>query len=113
MKKIYHITTKENWSKAQAQGSYTFCSLDTEGFIHCSTPEQFLDTANRIFKGKSGLLLLEIDETKVGSEIKYENLEGGSEDFPHIYGPLEIDAVLQVFEFVAGSDGEFVSPLGG
>lgn len=95
---ILHITTKKDWEKAKEKNEYRGDTLDSEGFIHCSTPEQIDEVAQCLFKGKKDLMLLEIDETKVKSEIKYEDAENGKL-YPHIYGPLNIDAVINVQDF--------------
>lgn len=105
---IYHITTQENWTKALAKGLYDFDALATEGFIHCSTDTQVLEVANRIFKGRTDLLLLVIDEEKVGPKVVSENLEGGEEMYPHIYGPLNTDAVEEAREFQPDESGSFL-----
>ena len=78
-----------------------------EGFIHCSTGDQVIKVANARFRGQHGLVLLVIDTDKVRPEIVYENLEGGDEVFPHIYGELNTDAVVEVAPFDPGSDGYF------
>ena len=82
-----------------------------EGFIHCSTHEQVIQVANARFRGQSGLVLLFIDADKVAAEIIYENLEGGPQLFPHIYGELNVDAVAQVAEFAPDADGFFTLPI--
>lgn len=107
---IYHICKRTEWVVAQAQGEYRADSLATEGFIHCSTREQVLLVANRIFTGKSGLVLLAIDSAAVPSQIKFENLEGGSRLFPHIYGPIPVRAVTSVGRFEADAKGVFAWP---
>lgn len=104
---IYHITTKADWEAARMEGSYSADSLIREGFIHCSTAGQVEATANRFFHGRMDLVLLHIDELKVGAEIVYENLEGGSTQFPHVYGPLPLDSVLQAKNISPLSDGSF------
>lgn len=71
-----------------------------------------MQTANRLFRGQTGLVLLEIDPNKVRAEIKYENCEGGEENFPHIYGRLNADSVVRVIAFEAGADGSFAMPSG-
>ena len=81
-----------------------------DGFIHCSTPEQVVQVANLRFRGESGFVLLLIDPDKVKAEIIYENLEGGQQLFPHIYGGLNCDAVVKVAEFEPGPDGYFTLP---
>ena len=81
--------------------------FSVEGFIHCSTPAQVLQVANARFRGRSDLLLLSIDTDRVDAEIRYENLEGGEQLFPHIYGELDRDAVIRVVEFKPQADGSF------
>ena len=111
MARIFHITALEDWEKAQAKNVYDFDALKTDGFIHCSTREQVGGVAHSIFKGRTDLVLLEIDEKKVKAEIKYENCEEeGEEKFPHIYGPLNIDAIVKVHEFQPNMLGEFELP---
>ncbi len=107
---ITHITSERNWQKARREGIYRSKSLTTEGFIHCSTVEQVIDVANYLFKGQKGLLLLTINEEKVEAEIRFEDLYGSGKLYPHIYGPLNIDAVEEVFEFNPGPDGYFKLP---
>lgn len=95
---ILHITPKQSWERAKQQGKYRGDTLDGEGFIHCSTPEQIDAVAQDLFKGRQGLVLLEIDEQKVQPEIKYEDAGNGTL-YPHIYGPLNLDAVVNVKDF--------------
>ena len=108
MATIFHITKSEESEKAKQDGRYEAPSLASEGFIHCSTSDQVVRTANRLFRGQSGLVLLEIDTDQVGAEVKYENCEGGQENFPHIYGPLNPESVVRVMAFEPGEDGTFV-----
>ncbi len=107
MATIFHITTREDWNRAQAEGVYRAESLATEGFIHCSTREQVVRTANRFFRAQTGLVLLSIDTDGVAPEIRYENSEGDGELFPHIYGELNTDAVEQVLGFEPDRAGHF------
>lgn len=95
---IFHITTKQTWQEATEKGEYRGDTLASQGFIHCSTPEQVDEVAQYLFKGKADLVLLEIDETKVTPEIQYED-GGNGKLYPHIYGPLNIDAVINVRDF--------------
>ncbi len=104
---IYHISHPAASAEAQAQGSYTADSLASEGFIHCSTPAQIVDTANRYYPGQRGLLLRAIDSPRVTAEVRYENTTGGRELYPHIYGPLNLDAVTAALPFEPGPDGRF------
>jgi uncharacterized protein (DUF952 family) len=104
---IYHFTTPEAWAEGQAHQKYTTPSLTSEGFIHCSTPAQIVATANRYYNGRRGMQLLAIETKRVKAEIRNENLIGGSELYPHIYGPLNLDAVTAVFAFEPDPDGQF------
>jgi uncharacterized protein (DUF952 family) len=106
---IYHITALKDWEAAQAAGSYRADSLQSEGFIHASTAAQVIHTANRYYQGQHGLILLAIDPAKVSVEIRYENLTGGEERFPHLYGPLALDAVVRVEPIEPGPDGTFTA----
>ena len=93
---IYHITTISDWHNALEQGSYTAGSLEKEGFLHSSYDHQLRGVVERYYKGSTDLILLHIDESKVTSEIKYELSPSVNEVFPHIYGPLNLDAVVDV-----------------
>ena len=112
MATIFHITKRGEWDRAKQAGTYEAPSLASEGFIHCSTIDQVIQTANRLFRDQRGLVLLEIETDQVGAEIKYENCEGGQENFPHIYGPLDPESVVRVITFEPGEDGLFVMPSG-
>jgi uncharacterized protein (DUF952 family) len=94
---IYHITTVEEWVAAKASGSYTAPSLASEGFIHCSKDErQTTGVLQRYFSGKTGLVKLIIDTDNLKSELHYELAPSVGEEFPHIYGPLNTDAIIGV-----------------
>lgn len=107
---IFHITTREAWERARPAGTYRPEAFAADGFIHCSTPGQVVRVADARFRGQGGLVLLAIDSERVGPEIVYENLEGGAELFPHIYGGLNAEAVAEVLEFEPGADGYFSLP---
>lgn len=104
---IYHITTQMQWLQALQSGYYESLHFKSEGFIHASSSHQVENTANRIFKGKPDLILLCIDESILNSEIIYENLEGGAEQFPHIYGHLPVGAVTNTIELQPDANGFF------
>jgi uncharacterized protein (DUF952 family) len=102
---ILHITTRDAWAAAQAAGRLTTPSLATEGFIHCSTAAQVEATADRIFAGSGELLLLEIDPARLTAPLRWERATDVGEDFPHIYGPLNPDAVVRVLVMPEGPGG--------
>jgi len=86
-----------------------------EGFVHCSTLAQVIATANRFYRGQSGLVVLCIEEERLRVELKYEASartrgEGKSEMFPHLYGELNVDAVVRVVELPCEVDGSFRLP---
>jgi len=114
---IFHITKREAWEESSAvnadggNGAYKTEMFPIEGFIHCSTREQVIQVANARFRGQSGLVLLSIDPSLVKPEIVYENLEGGEQLFPHIYGELNRDAVVKASAFQPGADGTFTLPV--
>ncbi len=110
MATIFHIAPKDKWKRSSSRGQYTEESLQSEGFIHCSTAEQVVDTANKHFKGQSGLVLLKIDTSDIVSVIAYEANRDSGETYPHIFGPINHDAIKEVIEFPASSDGTFSLP---
>lgn len=97
---IYHITTEAEWHAAQAEGYYAAASLASEGFIHCSTEEQVTGVLGRYFKGKTDLVALKIEVAKLVHPPKFELAPSVNEMFPHIYGPVNIDAVKAVERLV-------------
>ena len=102
---ILHICPQGAWQAAQAGGEYRADSLDTEGFIHCSQPEQVLAVANRYYRGVPDLVVVWIDPTQVIAEIRWEPALG--EVYPHIYGALNTDAVAAISDFASGEGGIF------
>lgn len=93
---IYHITTGSEWEAAKQKGAYEAASLKEEGFIHCSQPEQVPGVLERFFAGKTGLVKLSIDTVKLKSQLIYEWSPSIADTFPHIYGPINLDAVTDV-----------------
>lgn len=108
--RLFHITTVAEADAAHAAGEYRPAAFAREGFIHCSFAHQVVATADRIFRGRDGLVLLEIDRATLACPVLIENLEGGSELYPHIYGPLPMDAVRAVHRFAPRADGSFSLP---
>ena len=112
---IYHITTRAAWIDATRTGSYRAPSLDSEDFIHCSTAAQVLPVARQYYRGETGLVLLVIDTRRLAAEVKWEQSappEGVAQGtaFPHVYGPVELEAVVQSLDFEPDADGEFALP---
>ena len=105
---ILHVTRRDEWEGALSRGAYEADTLATEGFIHCSEPGQVVETANAFYRGREGLVLLGIDPARLTSPLRYEPSKRGV--FPHIYGPLNVSAVVRVVDFPPGSDGGFALP---
>ena len=85
-------------------------SLETEGFIHCSYEDQVLVPANALFAGQSDLLLLVIDPKRLTSDLVVEDSYASGTAFPHIYGPIDLDAVIDSIPFPCNSEGLFHLP---
>ncbi len=92
---IYHVVTALNWQQALHQGFYEAPSLALEGFIHASMAGQVRGVLDRYYHGQENLLLLHIDETKLTVALKFELAPSVNETFPHIFGPLNLDAVVK------------------
>ncbi len=106
---ILHIAKRKDWKQAKTAGIYRGDTLDSQGFIHCSKVNQVVRVANSLFRGQKDLVLLRIKPDKVKAEIRYES-GGGEELFPHIYGPLNKDAVIKVLDLEPGEDGFYRLP---
>ena len=102
---IYHIATEADWRLRT--DSYAPEGWRREGFVHCSTDEQLVRVANHIFAGRRDLVLLSIDPSQLSALVVWEDSEGSGEDFPHIYGAIEVAAVVAVEPFACGPDGTF------
>jgi uncharacterized protein (DUF952 family) len=103
---IYHIADQNHWEKAQSSGLYVHPTLHSEGFIHCSKDAQLEETANLYFSGSEDILILYIDPGRVDAEIEYEMSSRGQE-FPHIYGPVNIESVVKTKKVKRRADGKF------
>ncbi|MBE7218387.1 MAG: DUF952 domain-containing protein [Caulobacteraceae bacterium] len=105
MSRAYKILAAREWEHALAAGVYEGSAIDlADGFIHFSTAEQTPETAARHFRGREGLLLLEVETVALGSSLRWEPSRGGAL-FPHLYGALPVSAVLEVHPFPLGQDG--------
>lgn len=107
---IYKICPAALWREAEAAGQFDGAPVDlADGFIHFSTAEQVVETAERHFAGQDGLLLIALDEANLGAALKYEPSRGGAL-FPHLFAPLPMSAVAWVRPLPLGSDGKHVFP---
>jgi uncharacterized protein (DUF952 family) len=107
---IYKIATAALWREAEKNGRFTGAPIDTaDGFIHFSTASQARETAAKHFAGQTDLVLVAIDGARLGEALKYEVSRGGAL-FPHLYGVLEMNAVLWVKPLPLGADGAHLFP---
>ena len=115
---VYHITTRKAWIAATRSGVCEAPSLASAGFIHCSTSAQVLPVARQFYAGQSGLVLLAIDPSRLASVLKWEPAADGpvpagipaTQRFPHVYGPINLEAVVRVLDFEPDANGEFTAP---
>ena len=107
---IFKICSASLWSQAETEGSFLGAEIDlADGFIHFSTAEQVAETARLHFSGMGDLLLIAVDGSRLGEALRYETSRG-SALFPHLYGPLPLDAVLWVKPMMLNPDGGHTLP---
>jgi uncharacterized protein (DUF952 family) len=107
---LVHLCTHEDWQRAQENGTHRPPSLDDVGFVHLSAPEQVHLPANRLYAGRTDMVLLRCDPALLGAPVRWE--PGVPSDpaamlFPHLYGPLPLAAVTSITAYLPGEDGTF------
>jgi uncharacterized protein (DUF952 family) len=111
MARIYHIASRPDWEQALRDGSYMTStrgrSVADVGFIHCSDAGQVAGVANFVFADADDLVLLVIDPDRVHAKVQYDDVPDEPAPYPHIYGPLNADAVIDVRPFGPDQDGVF------
>ena len=112
---ILHIVKRDDWEDAIRKGEYAPASLETEGFIHCSTAAQVVETANLLYRGQGDLIIVCLKEEQLTSRLIYEPAlrvddQSAHAIFPHLYGPLNLEAVREVYEFPCDAEGRFALP---
>lgn len=107
---VFHITARQAWDDALSAGEYRGDTLASEGFIHCSLLEQVIAVAHSYYRGQKGLVLLCINTAALQAQVRYEDIYAAGTEYPHIYGPLNLDAVIRVIDFPPQADGSFVLP---
>jgi uncharacterized protein (DUF952 family) len=107
---IYKIVPAKLWHEAEAKGVFEGAAVDVaDGFIHFSTVAQVRETAAKHFSGQDDLLLLAIDEERLGPALRYEVSRGGAL-FPHLYAPLPLAAVCSIKPLPRAEDGAHQFP---
>ena len=110
---LVHLCSNDEWLSAQASGEHRPDSLDANGFVHLSSAEQVHLPANRLYPGRADLVLLRIDPTRLAAPVRWEPGVATDPDamrFPHLYGALPVDAVINVTPYLPDEDGKF-APL--
>ncbi len=102
---IVHICARKTWHAALGAGVYAADTLATEGFIHLSKPDQVLSVANRYYPGQDDLVILWVEKERLTSDLRWESSDG--DVFPHVFGPLNLDAILAVTDLTADPNGRF------
>jgi len=93
---IYHVTKASDWQEAMQKGAYTHPALVQEGFIHCSQEHQVAGVLQRYFAGQANLVKLVIDTDKLKPRWVFEWSPSTHDNFPHIYGPINLESVIEV-----------------
>ncbi|PZU93980.1 MAG: DUF952 domain-containing protein [Chelatococcus sp.] len=107
---IYKICPEALWREAETAGRFTGAPVDiADGYIHFSTGPQLRETARRHFQGQDGLLLIAVDDARLGAALRYEPSRGG-DLFPHLYGVLDPKAVRWIAPLPAAADGTHLIP---
>ncbi len=114
MDTLYHIALATDWAQAQRDGAYRMSTrgrtLAAEGYIHASTASQVLPVANAYYQDEpDDLLLLVLDPALIGAEIKWAQVPGSADPFPHIYGPLPVRAVRRSLPLPRDESGQFTT----
>ncbi|WP_280400592.1 DUF952 domain-containing protein [Nocardia carnea] len=112
---LVHLCTPDEWATAQRDGVHRPASLVTEGFVHLSAPQQVHLPANRLFAGRSDMVLLRLDPARLDAPVRWEPGVPGDDPamrFPHLYGPLPVAAVVGVEPYRPGPDGVYAALTG-
>lgn len=109
---VYRIALLADWLNALAEGRFASADLAEEGFIHCAERPQVQGVYDRYYRDRGELILLAVEESRLAATIKRENLRGGAELFPHVYGPIPLGAIRAHALLAVSPDGEIAWPDG-
>jgi uncharacterized protein (DUF952 family) len=114
MTDLLHITERTAWESARQAGEYRLSTrhrtLEEEGFVHCSLRHQLRTVAEFLYGDADDLVVLVIDSTRLPAPLRYESTDGTSEIFPHVYGPIPVEAVSDVIAVTRDDTGRLVLP---
>ena len=107
---LLHLVPAAEFDAAD-DAPYAPPSLASEGFVHCSTPDQVAGTARLLFAGTADLLLLVIDPRRLGDvPVRWEDTYGIGRTFPHVHGPVPRAAIVEVRPYPPGRGGRWSRP---
>jgi uncharacterized protein (DUF952 family) len=112
---IYHLALAADWDAAVAAGEYRVSTLgrtlQQEGFLHASTASQVGGVAEALYAGvREQLVLLTIDERRLTVPLQWDAVPGSAEPFPHLYGPLDVGAVVLATPLLRDDQGRLEIP---
>ena len=115
MRRLFHIALRADWERAQRDGAYAESTLgkrlEDVGFIHLSFAEQVKLVADAAYRGRADLVLLELDAGRLGDRVRVEAVANSDQQFPHLYGKIDVGDVLAVHELGPRTDGSFEPSL--
>ncbi len=103
---IYHAAVAADWTR-RTDDAYEPSGFASEGFIHCSTGDQLHEVLHRLYSGRRDLIVLTIDESAVSRPLVWEDLYDAGQEYPHVYGPLDLAAVINAKPLTPDGDGRF------
>ncbi len=104
---LFHIVAEQDWRTAGETGSYAPASLAEQGFVHFSYRHQVARTANLIYRGQQGLIVVEFDPAELGEPVVDEDLYDAGEEFPHVYAEIPTAAAVAEHPLTRDADGDF------
>jgi len=105
--RLFHIVAESDWRRAGETGSYAPASLTEQGFVHFSYRHQVARTANLLYRGQAGLVVVEFDPAEVGKPVVDEDLYDAGEEFPHVYAEIPTSAAVAVHPLNQNADGDY------
>ncbi|MFY0628025.1 MAG: DUF952 domain-containing protein [Reichenbachiella sp.] len=107
--RIYHLVERSVWERQNLSYHFQHPGLDSEGFMHCSTKEQLLESYEKYFSGQADTLLIAINSKWLLSDLKWEYSPSRNSDFPHLYGTLNKSAIIWIQQLAA--DNHFLHSI--
>jgi uncharacterized protein (DUF952 family) len=103
---LYHVAVEAEW-EARSSNHYRPAGFGNEGFVHLSAADQLAETLHRYYRGRDDLVLLTIDPGRIEAALVWEDLYRSGAEFPHVYGPIDLSAVVVATPLACDGDGGF------